>query len=144
MRKRDSNSGVFKWNLWNFQKQWWLPLKTCNIYCVGNKLAIFNAILLLYCIYCEPNDETWDLRHGDDDEHDVASLWEERADSRNVCLKQKEVLLMLYYINENWSHFIKEYLEWFSKFAFQEVAHPVGRPNRHFGNFTCPQTHFGC
>ena len=26
---------------------------------VGHKLVIFNAILLLYCIYCWPNDETW-------------------------------------------------------------------------------------
>ena len=25
----------------------------------------------------------------------------------------------------------KEYLEWFSKFAFQEVAHSGGQPNRH-------------
>ena len=30
---------------------------------------------------------------------------------------------MLYYIDKNWYHFIKEYLE-FSKFVFQEVAHP--------------------
>ena len=30
-KKRDSNKGVFLWNLWNFQEQWWLLLKTCNI-----------------------------------------------------------------------------------------------------------------
>ena len=29
--KRDSNTGVFQWNLWNFQEQWWLLLKTRNI-----------------------------------------------------------------------------------------------------------------
>ena len=37
---------------------------------------------------------------------------------------------MLYYIDKNWYHFIKEYLEQISKFAFQEVARPVGWPNR--------------
>ena len=29
---------------------------------------------------------------------------------------------MLYYIDENWYHFIKEYLEQFSKFVFQKTA----------------------
>ena len=38
---------------------------------------------------------------------------------------------MLYYIDKNWYRFIKEYLEQISKFAFQEVACPVGWPNRH-------------
>ena len=30
-KKRDSNTGVFLWNLWNFPEQWWLLLKTRNI-----------------------------------------------------------------------------------------------------------------
>ena len=30
-KKRDSNIGIFLWNLWNFQEQWWLLLKTRNI-----------------------------------------------------------------------------------------------------------------
>ena len=38
---------------------------------------------------------------------------------------------MLYYTDKNWYHFIKEYLGHFSKFCFQKVARPVGRPNRH-------------
>ena len=48
--------------------------------------------------------------------------------SREASRQQKweEVLLMLYYIDKNWYHFIKEYLEKFSKFAFQDVACPVG------------------
>ena len=33
---------------------------------------------------------------------------------------------MLYYIDKNWYHFIKEYLEYFSKFAFEEVARQFG------------------
>ena len=57
----------------------------------------------------------------------LAWLWEEQADSRSVFQKWKEVLLMLYYINKNWYHFIKEYVERFSKFVFQEVACPVGQ-----------------
>ena len=44
-------------------------------------------------------------------EHDVVWLWEEWANSRNKYLKQKEALLMLYNIDENWYHFIEEYLE---------------------------------
>ena len=49
---------------------------------------------------------------------------------------------MLYDIDKNWYHFIKEYLEWFSKFSFQEVAHPVGWPNRHISEilFACRHT----
>ena len=51
------------------------------------------------------------------------------SSSSYMCLKGKEVLLMLYYIDKNWHYLIKEYLEQFPKFAFQEVAHPVGQPN---------------
>ena len=40
-------------------------------------------------------------------------------------------MLKLYYVDKNWHHFIKEYLEYFSKFTFQEVARLVGRLNRH-------------
>ena len=71
--KRYSNTGVFMWNSWNFQEQWWLLLKTHSMWLhVVHKLAIF---------------------------------------SRSMCLKRKEVLLVLYYIDKNWYHFIKEYLE---------------------------------
>ena len=51
---------------------------------------------------------------------------------------------MLYYIainahaDKNWYHFIKEYLEKISKFAFQEVALPVGWSNRHISEFYFP------
>ena len=55
-KKRDSKAGVFLWNLWNFPEQWCLLLKTRNILrnekFVVHKLAIFNGILLFYCIYC--------------------------------------------------------------------------------------------
>ena len=44
-------------------------------------------------------------------EHDVAWLWEEQADSWNLCVKQKEVLPSLYYIDKNWYHLIKEHVE---------------------------------
>ena len=113
-KKRDSNTGVFLWNLWNFHKQWWLLLKTLTYYyiiknCIEHKLAIFKTVLLLLLLLLLHLllTQWWDTRL----EHDVARLWEERVDSRNVCLKQKEVLLMLYYIDKNWYHFIKEYLE---------------------------------
>ena len=36
---------------------------------------------------------------------------------------------MQFYIDKNWYHF-EEYLEQFSKFAFQKVTRPVGQPNR--------------
>ena len=38
---------------------------------------------------------------------------------------------VLYHIDKNWYHFVKEYLEQFSKFAYQKVARPVRRSNRH-------------
>ena len=46
-----------------------------------------------------------------------------------LCLKQKEVLLKLYHIDKDIYHFIKFYLEYFSKFAFQEVTCPVMQPD---------------
>ena len=36
--KRDSNTGVFLWNLRNFPEQWWLLLKTRNILLRNEKL----------------------------------------------------------------------------------------------------------
>ena len=36
---------------------------------------------------------------------------------------------MLYYIDKNWYHFINKYIKQFSKFDFQEVTGPVGRPD---------------
>ena len=76
-------------------------------------------------------DETWDWRWDMRLKHDMVWLWEEQADNRNVCLKRKEVLLILYYMDKNcWYHFRKEYLDKFSKFAFQEVARPVEQPKR--------------
>ena len=30
-KKRDSNTSVFLWNLWNYPEQWWLFLKARNI-----------------------------------------------------------------------------------------------------------------
>ena len=68
-------------------------------------LAIFNSVLLtllhLLLIWW------WDMIL----KHDAAGIWEEQADIRNLCLKWKEVLLMLYYIDKNWYHIIKAYLE---------------------------------
>ena len=34
-------------------------------------------------------------------EHDVAWFWEEWASNGNVCLEGREVLIMLYYIDQN-------------------------------------------
>ena len=42
---------------------------------------------------------------------DVAWFWEERADSSKMCLEEKEVLFLLYYIDKNWHYFTKEYLK---------------------------------
>ena len=62
-----------------------------------------------------------------------------------VLLNSIIALLMLYYIDKNWCYFIKKYLEQISKFAFQEVAHPVGWPSRHILEIllACRQTLVG-
>ena len=51
--KRGYNTVVYPFILWNIQEQQWLLLKTHNmLLCiknyVGHKLAIFNAVLLLF------------------------------------------------------------------------------------------------
>ena len=59
-KKRDSSTDVFLWNYWNFQEQWWLLLKTTFCYIikkyVEHKSAIFNTILLLYCMKHQNRD----------------------------------------------------------------------------------------
>ena len=37
-KKGDPNTGIFQWNLGNFQEQWWLFLKTCSILLRNKKL----------------------------------------------------------------------------------------------------------
>ena len=58
--------------------------KHVTYYYVGHKLAIFNAVLffLLHILLTR----WWDMRL----KHDVAWLWEEQADSRNVCRNKKK------------------------------------------------------
>ena len=57
---------------------------------VGHKLAIFNAVLLLFLHLLKT--QWWDMRL----EQDLAWLWDEQADSSNMCLKGKEVLPKFY------------------------------------------------
>ena len=52
---------------------------------IGHKLAIFKAVLLLYCNFLVKLV----MRH-ETHKHDVAWLYEERADSRNVCPNEKK------------------------------------------------------
>ena len=87
-KKRDSNTGVFLWNLWNFKNSGGCFWKYVTYYYVikyylGHKLAIFNAVLftLLHLSLIR----WWDMRL----KHDVASLWEEQGDSRHVCQNEK-------------------------------------------------------
>ena len=69
--------------------------------------------------------ETWawcDVRNKGNEQTAETSAW------------NKKVLLMLYYIDKNWYHFInfiEEYLEQFSKFSFQKVARSVRPPKSH-------------
>ena len=68
----------------------------------------------------------------------VARLREERADSKNICLKQKEPLVMLYYTDKNWCHFIKEIYNNFQIWLDKKLLAQSGNQN-----FTYPQTLFG-
>ena len=47
---------------------------------------------------------------------------------------------MLYYIDKNGYHFIKEYII-FSEFAFQEVTRPVGQPNSNISEILLARRH---
>ena len=106
--------------------------KTRPIYKICSKTVIKRYGQRMKCIQNvriqkENSNRSWEMIL----EHNVAWFWKERADSRNVCVKRNKVLLMLYYIDKNWYHLIKEYLEKSSKIAFQEVARPVGWRNRY-------------
>ena len=76
-KRRDSNTGVFLWNLWNFQGQWWLLLKAPNILSCNKKI-------------CRAKINHLQRRSSTPFKHDVAWLWEEQADSRNVCRNKKK------------------------------------------------------
>ena len=73
---------------------------------VGHKLAIFKAILftLLHLLLTQ----WWDMRL----KHDVAWLWQEQAESRNVCQNEKKycsfriTLIRIDTILSNWYHYI--------------------------------------
>ena len=58
--------------------------KHVTYYYGGHKLAIFNAVLftLLHLLLTR----WWDMRL----KHDVAWLWQEEADTRNVCRNKKK------------------------------------------------------
>ena len=52
MEKRDFKTGVFLWNLWNFQGEWWWLLKTPNILLctkkyTGHKLAFYSTAFIV-------------------------------------------------------------------------------------------------
>ena len=139
--KRGYNTVVYLFILWNFQEQQWLLLKTRNmLLCiknyVGHKLAIFNAVLLLFLHLLKT--QWWDMRL----EYNVVWLWEERADSRNVYLKWKERLLLLYYIDKNDTILSKDIYYNFQNLLFKKLLAQSNSQQTYFGNFTRPQKHF--
>ena len=130
--KRDSNTGLFLWNLWNVQEQWSLLLllpnkKLHRAYISHLQRRPFTLLHLLLTWW-------WGMRF----EHDVTWIWEERVESRNMCLKQKEVLLMVYYIRKNWSHYIKDYLEYFQNLLFKKLLAQSGDQTDIFWRFYSP------
>ena len=134
-KKTDSKTGVFLRNLWNFQEQWWLLWKQVTYYYVGHKLAIFNAVLftLLHLLLTR----WWDMRLS----MLWRNFWEKQANSRNVRLNRKAVLLMLCYIDKNWNHLIKEYLIIFKIWISRSCLPSQATKQTYFGNFTCSWTH---
>ena len=113
--KRDSNTVVFLSNWWNFKNScgcfWKHVTLLHNKKLHRHKLAIFNALLYSIAFILNPM-----MRH-------EAWAWcgvtlRGMSRQKKHVPKTKTVLLMLYCIDKNWYHFIKEYLEQCSKFAF--------------------------
>ena len=111
--------------------------KHVTYYYVGHKLAIFNAVLffLLHILLTR----WWDMRL----KHDVAWLWEEQADSRNVCQHKKKycscciIWIILDTILLRISIIV-------FKICFSGSCSPSWATKQtYFGNFTRPQTYFG-
>ena len=131
-KKRDSNTGVFLWNLWNFKNSGGCFWKYVTYYYVikyylGHKLAIFNAVIftLLHLSLIR----WWDMRL----KHDAASLWEEQADSRHVCQNEKNYCIPFY---QRISIII-------FKIGFSWSCSPSRATKQtYFGNFIRPQTYF--
>ena len=96
--------------------------------CVGHKLAIFNVVLftLLHLLLT-----WWDMRL----KHDMAWLWEEQADGRNMCWNEKKYCS--YYIDKNWYHFIKEYNN-FQNLLFRKLLAQSGNQTDIFWKFYSP------
>ena len=85
LRKKETPTQVFSCGICEtFKNSGGCAWKHVTYYYVGHKLAIFNAVLffLLHILLTR----WWDMRL----KHDVAWLWEEQADSRNVCRNKKK------------------------------------------------------
>ena len=134
--------GLFLWNLWNSQEQWWLLLKICNmLLCnknyVGHKVAIFNAALftLLHLLLTR----WWDMRL----KHDVAWLWKEQADNRNMCQSKKKYCSCSITLIRIYTIVSKNIYNNFQNLVFRKLLAQSGDQTTYFGNFTCPQTYYG-
>ena len=111
--------------------------KHVTYYYVGHKLAIFNAVLffLLHILLTR----WWDMRL----KHDVAWLWEEQADSRNVCRNKKKYCSCRIILIRIDTILSKNIYNNFQKLFWRSYSLSRATKQTYFGNFTRSQTHFG-
>ena len=131
-KKTDSKTGVFLRNLWNFQEQWWLLLKTRNILLRRAQISHLQR-RPFHCIAITVNPM---MRH-------EAQAWSGatlRGTSRQQkrVAKQKEVLLMLYDMDKNWYHFIKNISNNFQNLLFRKLLSQLGNQADIFWKFYSP------
>ena len=104
---------------------------------IGHKLAIFNPVIFILLDLLLTR--WWDMRLM----HDVAWLWEEQADSRNLCRNKKKYCsccITLIRINTILS---KNIYNDFQNLLSGSCSSNCMTKQTYFGNFTCLQIYFG-
>ena len=81
---------------------------------VAHKLTIFNTAILLFCFYCSPDDETWDLSmiwhdFEKNEQRSVTCIWKEKKYcSCSIILIRIEAILSKKIYNNSENLFLKK------------------------------------
>ena len=104
---------------------------------IGYKLAIFNTVI--FTLLDLLLTRWWDMRL----KHDLVWLWEEQADSRNLCWNKKKYCSCCITLIRIDTILSKNIYNNFQNLLFRKLLVQSHAKQTYFGNFTCLQIYFG-